>query len=43
MSIIHRIYNKIHKFVFRTPVAMQSGRELNIDVKRLNEIDNKYG
>ena len=22
---------------------MQPGRELNVDVKRLNEIDNKYG
>lgn len=43
MSIIHRIYNKIHKFVFRTPVAMKPGRELNIDVKSLNAIDDKYG
>lgn len=43
MSIIHRIYNKIHNFVFRVPVEMQPGRELNVDVKRLNEIDNKYG
>lgn len=43
MNIIKRIYNKVYKFVFRVPVAMQPGKELDIDVKKLNEIDSKYG
>ncbi len=43
MAIIKRICNNILKFVFRTPVAMSPGKELNIDVETLNTIDNKYG
>ena len=43
MNIIKRIYNKVHNYIFRTPVAMSPGKELNIDVKGLNAIDNKYG
>lgn len=42
MNIIKRIYNKVHNYIFRTPVAMSPGRELNVDVKSLNAIDNKY-
>lgn len=43
MSIIKKIYNRIKRDIFRTPVAMSPGRELNVDVKSLNAIDNKYG
>lgn len=42
-SILKRIYNKTHKFVFRTQVAMPPGRELDVDVQMLNEIDCNYG
>lgn len=43
MNVIRKVYNRIKREIFRTPVAMFPGRELNIDVKILNTIDDKYG
>lgn len=42
-NMLKRIYNRLRKEIFRVPVAMSPGKELNIDVTKLNEIDANYG
>lgn len=43
INIIGRIRNRIHRDIFRTPVALKLGKELNVDPIAVNKINPNYG